>query len=149
MTRSKTKVVPHEFTSVSFPVKAVKLLLRDVKLGGEAATLVTNVPPVDSDDEEEDWSEEDAIDQAQFLSDLIGPDGVPFEEDVFHLDDADALQSDPIWKLDIQAHLLSFFKECAARNTNNFSGVVDQLTVEEIVVVRQIIAATPPAPAAA
>ena len=58
----------------------------------------------------------------------------------------------PYWYLSIQAHLLSFFKECAARNTNNFSGMVDQLSTEEITVVRQIVSAAqaaPPAPAPA
>ena len=45
------RVVPTEFTSVTFPVKALKLILRDVKLGGESATLATQVPAVESDDE--------------------------------------------------------------------------------------------------
>ncbi len=45
------RLVPHEFTSVSFPVKALKLILRDVKLGGESATLATQVPAVESDEE--------------------------------------------------------------------------------------------------
>ena len=38
-----------------------------------------------------------------------------------------------------QEHLISFLKECAARNTNNFAAVVDQLKVEEAVVVRAAI----------
>ncbi|KAJ2991516.1 hypothetical protein NUW54_g8173 [Trametes sanguinea] len=33
----------------------------------------------------------------------------------------------------------SFLKECAARNTNNFSAVVDQLNPEEILVVRKAV----------
>lgn len=43
--------VPHEFTQISFPLKALKLLLREVKLGGESATLANQVPALDSDDE--------------------------------------------------------------------------------------------------
>lgn len=38
-----------------------------------------------------------------------------------------------------QAHLLGFLKECAARNTGNFSAVVEQLNPEEIVVVRKAV----------
>lgn len=40
---------PHEFTSVPFPLKALKLLLHDVQSGGDSATIP---PPddVDSDD---------------------------------------------------------------------------------------------------
>jgi len=40
---------------------------------------------------------------------------------------------------DMQGHLMDFFKECAARNTNNFAANVDQLSAEEILVVRQVI----------
>jgi len=57
MTRSKTKtsmriylkehsndlicifLAPHEFTSIPFPVKALKIILHDVQSGGEAATF--------------------------------------------------------------------------------------------------------------
>ena len=38
-----------------------------------------------------------------------------------------------------QAHLLGFFKECAARNTNNFSAVVEQLTPDEVVVMQKAV----------
>ena len=45
--------MPTEFTSVPFPVKALKLLLRDLQTGGEAASMGFNaadVEDVGSDD---------------------------------------------------------------------------------------------------
>lgn len=74
-------------------------------------------------------------------------------------DDDDDFRDDPISTIDMKArsllqstritanehaqtHLLSFLKECAARNTNNFAAIVDQLTVEEAVVVRAAVQST-------
>ena len=34
---------------------------------------------------------------------------------------------------------MGFFKECAARNTGHFSAVVEQLTAEEIQVMRKAV----------
>lgn len=43
---------PHEFTSIPFPVKALKILLHDVQSGGESATITAqnDTYDVDSDD---------------------------------------------------------------------------------------------------
>lgn len=40
---------------------------------------------------------------------------------------------------DVQEHIIAFFKDCAARNVNNFAANVDQLSTEEILVVRQLV----------
>ncbi len=40
---------------------------------------------------------------------------------------------------DIQAHLANFIRECAARNTNNFASVVEQLNAEEMLVIRGVV----------
>lgn len=71
MTRSKTKkseyfppqeyphrspylatAAPHEFTSIPFPVKALKIIIRDLNSGGESATITAqgNTFEVESDD---------------------------------------------------------------------------------------------------
>ncbi|KAJ7610789.1 armadillo-type protein [Roridomyces roridus] len=150
MTRSRTKISPHEFTSIPFPVKAMKLLLHDVQSGGEAATFTAQagsdaagVYDVDSDDGDEDWAEEDGAkprDEFEYLSELIGPKGMAFDnDDVLEEDDDEDLKNDVVSTMDMQAHLLSFFRECAARNTGNFSAVVDQMSAEEMLVVRQVV----------
>ena len=44
---------PHEFTSIPFPVKALKILLHDVQSGGESATINTQAgvyDDIESDD---------------------------------------------------------------------------------------------------
>jgi hypothetical protein len=44
---------PHEFSSIPFPVKTLKLLLHDVQSGGESATITAqggSYDEIDSDD---------------------------------------------------------------------------------------------------
>lgn len=43
---------PHEFTSIPFPVKALKIIIRDLQSGGDSATISAqgNTFDVDSDD---------------------------------------------------------------------------------------------------
>ncbi|CAA7265862.1 unnamed protein product [Cyclocybe aegerita] len=148
MTRSKTKKTPHEFTAISFPVKALKIILRDVQSGGDAATLTAQgeVYDVESDDGDEDWAEEEKqnqgfkADEFAFLSDMLGPKGMAFDNDEI-LDDNDDedLKNDPVSHMDLQAHLQAFLRDCAAHNTNNFAQLVDQLSPEETLVVRRIV----------
>lgn len=79
-------------------------------------------------------------DEFKFLSDMLGPKGMAFDnEDVLDNGDDEDLKNDPISEIDMQAHLVAFIRECAAHNTNNFSDVVNQLTVEETLVVRNIL----------
>jgi len=84
------------------------------------------------------------------LSEMLGPKGVAFDNDeVLDENDDEDLKNDPISQMDmavrrvhsnssahidpsaLQSHLIAFFKECASRNTNNFSTIFDQLTIEE------------------
>ncbi|KAJ7724258.1 ARM repeat-containing protein [Mycena metata] len=138
---------PHEFSSIPFPVKALKLLLHDVQSGGESATIAAQGDSyeVDSDDGDEEWAEEEKLnpnDEFEFLSELIGPKGMAFDnDDVLEEGDDEDLQKDPVSTMDMQEHLLSFFRECAARNTGSFSAVVDQMNVEEMLVVRRVVGA--------
>ncbi|KAJ7204351.1 ARM repeat-containing protein [Mycena pura] len=135
---------PHEFSSIPFPVKALKLLLHDVQSGGESATITAqgDTFDVESDDGDEDWAEEGNVkpnDEFEYLSELIGPKGMAFDnDDVLEEEDDEDLQKDPVSTMDMQAHLLSFFRECAARNTFNFSALVDQMSAEEILVIRRV-----------
>ncbi|KAK2464757.1 hypothetical protein APHAL10511_003175 [Amanita phalloides] len=146
MTRSRTKKTPHEFASVAFPVKALKILVRELQSGGESATIAAgggNPLDVESDDGDEDWAEEDRLKDNEFsyLSDVIGPrGGITLDnDDVLFASDDEDLQKDPIYLMDMQAHLASFIKECAARNTNNFASIVDQLSTEEMLVIRGVV----------
>ncbi|EDR15931.1 uncharacterized protein LACBIDRAFT_242896 [Laccaria bicolor S238N-H82] len=149
MTRSKTKKTPHEFTSVPFPVKALKIIIHDLQSGGDAATISAQgntVEDVDSDDGDEDWTEEEKLhqgfkeDEFAFLSEMLGPKGMAFDNDEL-LDDHDDedLKNDPVSQMDMQAHLVSFLRDYATHNTTNFCALVDQLTAQEMLVVRQAV----------
>lgn len=41
--------------------------------------------------------------------------------------------------MSVQEHLVTFLREGAARNTNNFSVIVEQLNAEEMMLMRQIV----------
>ncbi|KAF8844142.1 ARM repeat-containing protein [Paxillus ammoniavirescens] len=139
MTRSRTKTTPHEFTSVSFPVKALKLLAQDLRSKGETVSIPGGEGFVDSDDEDEQWTEENQgfkEEEFAFLSEMLGPRGSNFDnDDMLDESDDEDLKNDPI----SQERLITFFKECAARNINNFAANVEQLSVEETMVVRQVL----------
>ncbi|OSX67203.1 hypothetical protein POSPLADRAFT_1063974 [Postia placenta MAD-698-R-SB12] len=150
MTRSKTKSMPTEFTIVPFPVKALKLLLHDLQADGEAASkgLGKVASDVGSDDGDSEWAEDpDEINgglrpnEMAFLSDMLGaPSGLPFDnDDMLDAPDDEDLKNDQVSQMDMREHLLSFFRQCAARNTNNFSAAVSQLNVDETLVVRRIV----------
>ncbi|VDB86276.1 unnamed protein product [Peniophora sp. CBMAI 1063] len=154
MTRSRTKAAPVEFTRVPFPVKALKLLVHELQAGGEAAAAGLNAADLPDDDEGSDWEDDGASgaggenplrpDELAFLSDILGPKGAKFEDedgDVFGLEVEDEeLRNDPIAQVDIQAHVVGFFKQCADRDANGFGGLVQQLTEEEKAVVQRAVA---------
>jgi hypothetical protein len=45
-------VAPHEFTSISFPVKILKILLHDIQSSGDAATITAQNATVDVDSDD-------------------------------------------------------------------------------------------------
>ncbi|KAH7915756.1 armadillo-type protein [Hygrophoropsis aurantiaca] len=148
MTRSRTRTTPHEFTSVPFPVKALKLLVHDLRSGGDSATIPAGEAyEVDSDDGDEEWAEEERLHQGfkeeefAFLSEMLGPRGANFDnDDILEDNDDEDLKNDPVSQMDMQAHLVSFLRQCAAQNINNFNTNMEQLTAEEMNVVRQVVA---------
>lgn len=96
--------VPHEFSVVPFPVKALKLLLHDLQSGGDAAAISAAgaADLVDSDDEEEEWADEDKVGEEAWLSDLLGPGAKGFEDDDVVVDDDDDFRDDPISGIDMK-----------------------------------------------
>ncbi|TEB38615.1 ARM repeat-containing protein [Coprinellus micaceus] len=150
MTRSRTKTTPHEFTQIPFAVKALKIIIHDLQSGGESATIAAaggfkNVD-VESDDGVDDWEEEEKLHQGfkeeefAFLSDMLGPKGVAFDNDDY-LDDNDDedLKNDPVSQMDMQTHLRTFIKDCATQHTGAFNPTADQLNAEELLVVRTLL----------
>ncbi|KZO96466.1 ARM repeat-containing protein [Calocera viscosa TUFC12733] len=137
ITRSKSKQMPIEYTSIPFPVKAVKIILGDITTDAEPASagMKLGIPtgPEDDDEDEDDWADEETVYQERvkdeefaFLSENWD-DEDDFPDDV---DDED-LKEDPVSKMDMQAYLFAFLRDCAQKNTNNFARIVDELSVEE------------------
>jgi len=104
---------PPQFTRVSFPVKALKLLLHELQPNGEAASIAAPTARLDaeSDDGNSDWSDEEKVkdDRYAFLADVIGGvGGVPFDEDeVLANNDDEDLQKDPVSQIDLRVSAAS------------------------------------------
>jgi len=148
VTRSRAKNTPHEFTQILFPLKALKLLITDLRSSGDTGRSVPHggVVEADSDDGDDEWDDEEKVAQGlkeeeyAFLSDMLGPRGTAFDSDDLpdEFDDED-LKRDPISQMDMTAHLFSFLKECAGRNANNFQVLVGQLSAEEMLVIQHVL----------
>ncbi|KAF6754194.1 armadillo-type protein [Ephemerocybe angulata] len=148
--KAETKNAPHEFSQIPFSVKALKIMIHDLQSGGDAATISAagGFKPTDleSDDGDDDWAEEEKLNQGfneeefSFLSDMLGPKGVAFDNDDY-LDDNDDedLKNDPVSQMDMQTHLCTFIRESATQHPAAFNPVVDQLNAEELLVVRQVL----------
>ncbi|KAF8498357.1 ARM repeat-containing protein [Gautieria morchelliformis] len=152
ITRSRAKQTPHEFESVTFPVKALKLLLHDLHASGDAAAITARNGHVDSDDGDSEWADSDdgdeklvqglKQDEFAYLSEILGSKAGQFDEDEDGLDgglDDEDLKQDPVSTMDMKAHLISFLQECARQNVNGFHAIVDRLNAEEMMVVRRVV----------
>ncbi|KAI6120877.1 armadillo-type protein [Pisolithus croceorrhizus] len=144
--KPETKNAPHEFTSIPFPVKVLKLLVRELRSDGESATIPGGGFEVDSDDGDDQWTEEEQQhqgfkeDEFAFLSEMLGPRGANFDnDDILYESDDEDLKNDPVSRINMKEHLIGFFRECATVNTNNFAANVDRLSMEEMLVIRQVV----------
>ncbi|GJE89716.1 ARM repeat-containing protein [Phanerochaete sordida] len=71
--------------------------------------------------------------------------GIPsfgdFDTDTDYEGDDEDLMKDPIVQVDMQAHVLSFLRDAASRNSPEFAAVVNQLKPEEVQVVQKAVGA--------
>lgn len=111
---SPVSIGPHEFTSVTFPIKVLKLLVHDLRSKSESASFPGGERFVDTDDEDEEWTEEEQQhqglkeDEFAFLSEMLGPRGANFDnDDIFDESDDEDLKSDPISQIDMRVNVLS------------------------------------------
>jgi len=146
VTRSRAKKTPHQFSMIPFPVKALKLLLNELHSDGDAAAITAqDAAGIDSDDGDDEWADEESLiqgfkpDEFAMLSEMLGPKGKNFEnDDLFDHDDED-FKEFPVSHIDMKAHLLQFFKECNARNVNNFANLTQYLSAEETIVLKRAL----------
>lgn len=142
VTRSRAKQTPHEYSQIPFKLKALKLIINVLQLNGESATLGgTNVDfdGASSNGDDDEWEDEGGgVAEAVLLSQAL-----QFETDDqpgTGMEDEE-LANDPVMQIDLTKNTVSFLQECASRNVSNFSALVDQLSVEEMTVVRQAVTA--------
>ncbi|KAI5481652.1 Importin 9 [Pseudohyphozyma bogoriensis] len=131
---------PDQFPPIPFHAKALKVLLHDVQNSGEDATFAKAGGDVDaeSDDGDDEWADEggefaSGDKDLDFLSDMLGADSslakymADNDSDAGGNDDGEEdLKDDPIYTLDIQQHLLSFFQQAYETNTNSFRQLAEQ-----------------------
>jgi hypothetical protein len=113
--------------------------------------------------QDEDWTEEErqhqgfTAEEYGMLSEMLGPRGVNFDNDDDPVPDEIDFAGDPILQLDMvvcacmtheqgtsdlhaQGQLKGFLKEYAARDQARFGQTVDQLSAQEIMLVRSVLA---------
>jgi hypothetical protein len=144
MTRSRTLATPNEYTRVTFPVKALKLLLKDVQDGGKGKKGPGGADIADDDGvscrfglqtdiQDEEWNDDDPLgasnpaDEFGFLSDWL--DDGPGENDA--QDDDEDLRADPLAQIDMGQHITDVLRSCYASNANGMHEMVDALTDAE------------------
>ena len=176
---------PHEFTSVSFPVKALKIIIHDLQSGGDAATISAQgntVEDVDSDDgvsyspfmrcstrlifgnarmkigrKKKSWTRDSkktnllsflkCLDRRAWLSTMMNfwmimmmriLRTILFRRWTCRLVITFSKTTSCL-KVYLKAHLVSFLRDYATHNTTNFYALIDQLTAQEMLVVRQAV----------
>lgn len=145
MTRSRTRSTPTTYTSVPFPVKALKLLLKDVSAegggGGKKKGGAAYDGEIEEDDGDEDWADDDPLgsageDEFAFLSDWL--DGGGGGENDAQDDDED-LKTDPLAQIDMGEHITGVLRQCYASNCNGMQEMVDALSDQEKGILRGVL----------
>ncbi|KAG8847467.1 hypothetical protein FRB96_001608 [Tulasnella sp. 330] len=151
--RPETKDVPTEWTSVPFPVRALKILVSELRNSGEDALAVaegkrhaTGEVDVDlevDEDDGEEWADEEDLyrglksEEMGFLSQYLDEAALG-ERDEPESVESD-MRADPVSHLDTRTHLISFFRQCAQSNVNDFSRVADEMNMEEMMILKKAI----------
>ncbi|XP_048589409.1 importin-9 [Nematostella vectensis] len=118
-TRSKAAKTPEQWTMIPMPVKIFKLLINELGTLLESAAEETNAESGgESDEGEEGWEDDDEEEMAgHTLSSILGQFAPVSDFAGFHLDegpeeddDDPEITSDPIYTMDLQAHLVEFVR---------------------------------------
>ncbi|WVQ84827.1 hypothetical protein IAT38_006984 [Cryptococcus sp. DSM 104549] len=140
MTRSRTRTNPNQFTQIPFPLKALKLILKDVSseptAGGKGKTDLE----IDEDDGDDEWDDDDALgtgtaDEFQFLSSWLETGA----HDSDAQDDDEDLKSDPLAQIDIGQHLTQVLRHGYSANDNGMHALIEGLTDEEKGILRGVL----------
>ncbi|CAK9782992.1 ARM repeat-containing protein [Cutaneotrichosporon oleaginosum] len=133
MTRSRTLAQPNTYSEIPFPIKALKLLLKDVQVEGKGKGKSKGGLDVPEDDGDEEWDDDDLLagpapdDEFALLSDWL--DAGPNASDA--QDDDEDLKADPLAQIDMGEHITETLRSCYASNANGMHEMVGALSAEE------------------
>ncbi|WWC92624.1 uncharacterized protein L201_007583 [Kwoniella dendrophila CBS 6074] len=144
MTRSRTKTTPNQYTQIPFPLKAFKLILKDVQSEpGSKGKGKKSDYDIEEDDGDEDWDDDDLLaggdgaGEFDFLSSWLDGKGDGNENDA--QDDDEDLISDPLAQLDMGQHLTDILRQAYTKNSNNIHSMIDNLTDVEKKTLRDVL----------
>ncbi|KAE8222867.1 hypothetical protein CF319_g3999 [Tilletia indica] len=127
-TRSRAKTMPHKYTQIPISAKLLKILVTEFDRatrgppGGVGTGLGhleggERVRTPDTDDEDGEWDDEDEPGPADkgmsYLSDVLGAGGIEdldFDDLLCGGVEDEELKSDPVYQMDMKAHLAAFFR---------------------------------------
>ncbi|KAK1923454.1 armadillo-type protein [Papiliotrema laurentii] len=142
MTRSRTKSTPIQYAQIPFPVKALKLILKDVQhVGTKKGSTAAADLELDDDDGDEEWDDDDPLgsgdpaDEFAFLSSWLDQGA---KNDNAQDDDED-LRADPLAQIDLAQHLTDLLRSSYASNRNGIHEMVESLTEEEKAILRSTL----------
>ncbi|WWD20442.1 hypothetical protein CI109_104918 [Kwoniella shandongensis] len=141
MTRSRTKINPNQYTQIPFPLKALKLILKDVQAEPTAKGKGKADLDIEEDDGDEEWDDDDIlggggeVGEFDYLSSWLDDKGG--ENDA--QDDDEDLKSDPLAQIDMGQHLTEVLRHSYASNENGLHEMIDGLTDIEKGILRGVL----------
>ncbi|GAA5867303.1 hypothetical protein JCM1840_005019 [Sporobolomyces johnsonii] len=153
MTRARARQNPDQFPPIPFPAKALQLLIHEAQNAASQSSTGAKAIPDDaeSDDGDDEWADEGAEfaagneEDLDLLSEMLSGGGLSKYMNSGSDDGEDALDEqdladDPIYNLDLPAHLASFFRQAYEGDLNSFRQIAEQyLTAEEKSVLSHIL----------
>ncbi|OWZ73050.1 hypothetical protein AYX14_01478 [Cryptococcus neoformans] len=141
MTRSRTRQTPNQYTQIPFPLKALKLILKDVQSEPTSAKKTTSGLDIEDDDGDEEWDDDDLlgggfnVGEFDYLSSWLDNNGAESDAQ----DDDEDLKSDPLAQIDLGQHLTDVLRHAYASNSNGMHEMVDGLSNEEKGILRGVL----------
>ncbi|KAI9193443.1 armadillo-type protein [Polychytrium aggregatum] len=133
-TRSQAKKAPEVYTSVPFPAKVIKLMLhdlinmRDINAQDDkvASAFLNGDGFTDDEDDDDEYGDSSlgSIEKRCHLVDLAMDDSAIEDEA------DDDIAKDPVFLVNLEDHILRFFKSAYQQNTNNFRWLCEQYLSE-------------------
>ncbi|ADV21465.1 hypothetical protein I305_03520 [Cryptococcus gattii E566] len=124
---------PNQYTQIPFPLKALKLILKDVQSEPTSVKKPTSGLDIEDDDGDKEWDDDDLLGggsnmgEFDYLSSWLDNNGAESDAQ----DDDEDLKSDPLAQIDLGQHLIDVLRHAYASNSNGMHEMVEGLSDEE------------------